>query len=110
MLSSPANDKTMTATNTGQLVAMLAGEAEDLASIRDLLTPMCREVVVCGDAPDALVYGLTRALFNPVNQAGLAASHPAGRDIGLDSAARNPPAPIHPGAARYYREVGRLAR
>jgi TRAP-type uncharacterized transport system substrate-binding protein len=57
---------------------------------------------------DPLIYGLTRALFNPANQAGLAASHPAGRDMNLDSAAENPPAPIHPGAARFYREAGRL--
>ncbi|HZQ40960.1 MAG TPA: TAXI family TRAP transporter solute-binding subunit, partial [Rhizomicrobium sp.] len=58
--------------------------------------------------PDSLIYGLTRALFNPVNRPGLAASHPAGRDITLDSAALNPPAPIHPGAARFYREAGKL--
>jgi len=58
--------------------------------------------------PDSLIYGLTRALFNPANRAGLAASHPAGRDIVLDSAALNPPAPIHPGAARFYREAGKL--
>lgn len=58
--------------------------------------------------PDPLIYGLTRALFNPANRAGLAASHPAARDISLDSAALNPPAPIHPGAARFYREAGKL--
>jgi hypothetical protein len=58
--------------------------------------------------PDPLIYGLTRALFNPANRAGLAASHPAGRGITLDSAAQNPPAPIHPGAARFYREAGKL--
>jgi hypothetical protein len=58
--------------------------------------------------PDSLIYGLTRALFNPANRAGLAASHPAGRGITLDSAAQNPPAPIHPGAARFYREAGKL--
>jgi TRAP transporter TAXI family solute receptor len=56
---------------------------------------------------DSLIYGLTRALFNPANRAGLAASHPAGRDITLDSAAKNPPAPVHPGAARFYREAGK---
>ena len=57
---------------------------------------------------DPLIYGLTRALFNPANQSGLAASHPAGRDVMLDSAVPNPPAPIHPGAARFYREAGKL--
>ena len=31
--------------------------------------------------PDSLIYGLTRALFNPANHAVLAASHPAAREI-----------------------------
>jgi TRAP transporter TAXI family solute receptor len=57
---------------------------------------------------DALIYGMTRALFNPANHAGLAASHPSARSIELDSAADTPPAPLHPGAARFYREKNRL--
>jgi hypothetical protein len=60
--------------------------------------------------PDALIYGLTRALFNPANHAALMASHFSARDIGLDTAAKDPPAPLHPGAARFYREMGKLSR
>ena len=59
---------------------------------------------------DALIYGLARALFNPANRGELAASHPAARDISLSYATANAPAPIHPGAARFYREMGRLPR
>ncbi|HVV28059.1 MAG TPA: TAXI family TRAP transporter solute-binding subunit [Rhizomicrobium sp.] len=58
--------------------------------------------------PDALIYGITRSLFNPVNHAPLAASHASAREIALDHAAEDAPAPIHPGAARFYREVGKL--
>jgi TRAP transporter TAXI family solute receptor len=59
---------------------------------------------------DALIYGITRALFNPANRDELAASHPAAGDISLSYATANAPAPIHPGAARFYREMGRLPR
>ena len=57
---------------------------------------------------DPLVYGMTRALFNPANRQALAASHPSARGIELDSAAASPPAALHPGAARFYREKGKL--
>lgn len=57
---------------------------------------------------DALIYGMARALFNPANRSVLAASHPSARGIGLDSAAVNPPAELHRGAARFYREKGML--
>lgn len=68
-----------------------------------------RAVWVVNDrAPDALVYGLARALFNPANRAALAASHPAAAEIDVATAAQAPPAPLHSGAARYYREVGKL--
>jgi TRAP transporter TAXI family solute receptor len=58
--------------------------------------------------PDPLIYGVTRALFNPANRGALTASHPSARDISLVSAVTNPPAPLHKGAARYYREMGVL--
>jgi TRAP-type uncharacterized transport system substrate-binding protein len=60
--------------------------------------------------PDALIYGLTRALFHPANRAALMASHFSARDIDLGTAAKDPPAPLHPGAARYYREMGKLTK
>ncbi|HEX4635234.1 MAG TPA: TAXI family TRAP transporter solute-binding subunit [Rhizomicrobium sp.] len=58
--------------------------------------------------PDSLIYGLVRALFNPANRGVLTASHPSAREIGLDSAAVNPPTVLHPGAGRFYREKGKL--
>jgi TRAP transporter TAXI family solute receptor len=58
--------------------------------------------------PDPLIYGMVRALFNPANREALTASHPSALGIALDSAATNPPAPLHPSASRFYREKGML--
>jgi TRAP transporter TAXI family solute receptor len=63
--------------------------------------------IVRDSEPDALVYGITRALFSPQNYNSLAASHPSAREIGLGTAAQSPPAPLHPGAARFYSDAGR---
>jgi TRAP transporter TAXI family solute receptor len=79
------------------------------AGVGEVATLATRAVWIVNDrAPDALVYGLTRALFNPANHAALAASHPAAGEISAANAAQTPPAPLHSGAARYYREVGKL--
>lgn len=66
--------------------------------------------IVRDSEPEALVYGITRALFNPANRNSLFASHPSAREIGLSTAALMPPAPLHPGAARFYAEAARGAQ
>ena len=66
--------------------------------------------IVRDSVPEALVYDITRALFNPANRSALAASHPSAREIGLATAALMPPAPLHPGAARFYAEAARGAQ
>jgi 3-hydroxyisobutyrate dehydrogenase len=47
----------------GQLVAMLAGDADAIANARPLLTPMCRETMFCGPVPNALLMKLSVNLF-----------------------------------------------
>jgi 3-hydroxyisobutyrate dehydrogenase len=71
---------------TGQLVAMLAGEADDLARVRPLITPMCRDVVACGVVPAALHMKLAVNLFMINMVTGLAeAMHFAkAHDLDLD--------------------------
>jgi 3-hydroxyisobutyrate dehydrogenase len=46
-----------------QLVAMLAGEPEVVASVRPLLAPMCRDAIACGPVPNALFMKLAVNLF-----------------------------------------------
>jgi 3-hydroxyisobutyrate dehydrogenase len=47
----------------GELVAMIAGEAEAVARSRPVLTPLCREIVECGDVPNALLMKLAINLY-----------------------------------------------
>lgn len=56
--------------------------------------------------PDEVVYTMTKSLFENLPE--LVAAHPAARDIALATAAQGLPVPLHPGAARYYREQGVL--
>ncbi len=67
-----------------QLIVMLAGEADIVEEIRPLLGPMCRETVVCGGVPNALLMKLAVNIFLITTVTGLAeAAHFAGRQ-GLD--------------------------
>jgi len=66
--------------------------------------------IVNSSVPDAAVYGIARALFNPANRATLAGSHRSAAAIRIDSAARDLPAPLHPGAARFFRDAGKLPK
>lgn len=62
--------------------------------------------IVNADVSDDLVYALTRALLNPANRARLVAGHDKGRFIAPETAVRGASAPFHPGAVRYYAEIG----
>jgi len=56
--------------------------------------------------PDDLVYRMTRDMF--ANLDAMVAAHGAAKAISRDRALTGMPVPLHPGAARYYREVGLL--
>ena len=63
-------------------------------------------LVTHSDVTDDVVYAMTKALFENLDD--MAAAHAAAKDISLENAAKNPPAPLHPGAERYYQEKGAL--
>lgn len=70
----------------GQLVAMLAGEADDLERVRPLLLPMCREAYPCGPVPGALYMKLAVNLFMINMVTGLAEAMHFAEAHGLDRA------------------------
>ena len=60
---------------------------------------VCRE-----DVPDDAIYQLTKTLFE--NPAFLKQVHKMGTFITLDNALSGLPAPLHPGAYKFYKEKG----
>lgn len=56
--------------------------------------------------PVETVYAMTKGMFDNLDT--LTASHAAAKDIKRADAARDIPVPLHPGAEKYYREVGLL--
>jgi len=63
-------------------------------------------LVTRSDLPEKEVYEMTKTIFD--NLPGLQAAHSAAKDIKLDQAGKNPPVPLHPGAAKFYKEKGVL--
>lgn len=62
--------------------------------------------VVMADLPEELAYEITRALWHPATRSLLDRGVPIGRNIRFETALSGLPIPLHPGAARYYREAG----
>ena len=56
--------------------------------------------------PAETVYLMTKSMFENMDQ--LLAAHAAAKAIKKETAAKNPPVPLHPGAEKYYREAGLL--
>ena len=70
----------------GQLVAMLAGPDAAVARVEPLLAPMCRQVVRCGDVPEALLMKLAVNVFLIATVTGLVEAYHFADRHGLDLA------------------------
>ncbi|HEY2528204.1 MAG TPA: TAXI family TRAP transporter solute-binding subunit [Xanthobacteraceae bacterium] len=77
------------------------GQTEDVptASVPNFL-------VTRAGVSDHVAYLMTKSLFEQLDQ--LAQTHPAAKDISVKAATTGLPIPLHPGAERYYREIGVL--
>ena len=64
--------------------------------------------VVAAEIGEDLVYGVTKALWHDNARILLDDGHAKGRVIRLETALDGVGIPLHPGAERYYREVGML--
>ena len=77
------------------------GQSEDVTTLA-----VGNFFVTHADMDDETVYQMTRLLFE--NLPALVAAHQAASGITLDGALNGMPLPLHPGAERYYREVGMI--
>ncbi|MGV8842078.1 MAG: TAXI family TRAP transporter solute-binding subunit [Pseudomonas sp.] len=55
---------------------------------------------------DEIAYQMTKLMFENLDR--LSSAHSAAKDITLEGATKGLPIPLHPGAERYYKEVGAL--
>ena len=73
----------------------------------DVVTAAVQNYLVTHEGvPDDIVYTMTKTLWSGLDA--LVAAHSAAKQIKLDHALEGMPVPLHPGAERYYREVGLL--
>ena len=73
----------------------------------DVPTAVVENYLVTQDGvSDDIAYGVTRALWDGLDR--LAAANPAAKAIDLKRALEGLPVPLHPGAQRYYQEIGLL--
>ena len=68
----------------GELVAMLAGQADALELAREIIRPCCREIFDCGGPPNALRMKLAVNLFLITLVTGLVEATHFARRAGLD--------------------------
>ncbi|MBS0306994.1 MAG: TAXI family TRAP transporter solute-binding subunit [Proteobacteria bacterium] len=73
----------------------------------DVVTAAVQNYLVTHEGvPADIVYTMTKTLWSGLDA--LVAAHSAAKQIRLDHALEGMPVPLHPGAERYYREVGLL--
>lgn len=77
------------------------GQDEDVPSVA-----IPNFLITHAQVPDDLAYAMVKAMYDHLDE--LYATHNATRDIKLENAVQGMPVPLHPGVARYYREVGVL--
>jgi TRAP transporter TAXI family solute receptor len=72
---------------------------------QDVPTVAVRNILVThSGVPEEVVYRMTKSMFEHLDE--LVAAHTAAKGIKLEEATKGLPIPLHPGAERYYREVG----
>ena len=85
-----------------------AWEGEPVAGLRSVfgMNTVAATVVTGADTAEKLVYDTVKTVFEHLDA--FRSAHPAFRDLAPAAMLEGLPAPLHPGAVRYYREQGWL--
>ena len=83
-----------------------AGTYKDVPAVTTLAVGA--QWVTSAKADTETVYQITKALFSESTQKTLAAGHAKGKLINLQNAVKGAGIPFHPGAEKFYKEVGAL--
>jgi uncharacterized protein len=81
-----------------------AGTYKDVAEVDTLA--VSAQLVTSAKVPTETVYEITKAMYSPAAQKALAAGHAKGKYITKENAVKGVGIPFHPGAEKFYREVG----
>jgi TRAP transporter TAXI family solute receptor len=87
-------------------VTIPAGTYKGIGAVRTL--GVGAQWIVGADVDQELVYGVTKSLWHDSTRALLRAGHPQARAISRETALDGVAIPLHPGAERYYREIGMI--
>ena len=66
------------------------------------------QLITSKDQPEELIYAITKALWSKKTRGLLDKGHAKGKAIRLETALKGVLIPLHPGAERYYKEVGMI--
>jgi len=66
------------------------------------------QLVTSADQPEQLIHDITKTIYSETTQKLFAAGHAKGNQITLDNATKGAGIPLHPGAEKFYKEVGKL--
>ena len=103
-LSEAEIDAAMAANDTFAKTTLVGGTYNGVdADIAVLGIP--NVLTVSSEMPDYLAYSLTKAMFE--NIADMQAVHPAANQTTVEFTLAATPAPLHPGAIRYFEEIGK---
>lgn len=105
---SPEDQKTINGIIPYYIESMIPAGTYESISYDVPTVAVSGQLITGKDQPDDLIYQITKALWNKNTRKLLDKGHAKGKVITLEGATKGVLIPYHPGAEKYYKEVGAL--